>query len=309
MKKIAYIITIFAAALFSFTSCETEINPELEYAESLIAVEGWINNKPGAQVIKVMLTQSYFDNSLPPGVSGASVKVLNITSGKTYSFDEASDGSGNYVWTPATNADRIGVPGDEFRLLIEAKGEAFEALSRMGRVPPIDSITFKFQEENAFQPDSYIAEFWAKDPEGAGDTYWIRTTKNDTLLNRPGEINIAYDAGFSKAANFDGLQFFPPIRYAINPSEQDSNDKELSPYDPGDSIYVEINSLTEDSFTYLNQVITETDRPGGFSELFAAPLANVSTNINNVNENGKKAVGFFNVAAVSGAGKKFVLMK
>ena len=40
--------------------------------------------------------------------------------------------------------------------------------------------------------------------------------------------------------------------------------------------------------------------------LFATPLANVSTNIKNVNANGSKVLGFFNVAAVSVAGKRFV---
>ncbi len=307
MKKIIYISALFALALFFFTSCETEIHPELKKVDALVAVDGWINDKPGPQTIKVMLTQSYFDNALPPGLSGATVTVENITSGRAYSFTEISERKGDYVWTPATTSDRIGVPGDEFRLLIQTTSETYEAVSKMGRVPVMDSITFTFEEENSFQPDSWYAEFWAKDPDGAGDTYWIRTTKNDTLLNKPGEINIAYDAGFSKAANFDGLQFFPPIRYAINPFEQDENDKALSPYDPGDSIYVEINSITESAFNHLTLVISETDRPGGFGELFSSPLANVSTNINNVNPNGRKAVGFFNVASVSGGGKRLVV--
>ncbi len=305
MKRILYISSLFASALFLFTSCETEIDPRLKKAESLVAVDAWINNKPGPQVIKVMYTQSYFDNALPPAISGASVTVENRTSGKVYLFNQTTNG--DYVWTPANASELIGVPGDEFRLQIASQGEVYEAVSRMGRVPAIDSITFTFEEKNSFQPESYIAEFWAKDPDGAGDTYWIRTTKNGVLLNKPGEINLAYDAGFSKAANFDGLQFFPPIRYAINPFEQDDDDQALSPYDPGDSIYVEINSITESSFNYLTQVVAETDRPGGFGELFASPLANVSTNINNVNPNGKAAVGFFNVSSVSGAGKKLVI--
>src|SRR6187402_904510 len=103
MKKILYTTSPILATLFSFVACETEIDPTLEYAESLIAVDGFINNKPGPQVIKVMLTQSYFDNSLPPGAKGASVQVENITSGKVYSFNEAASANGDYVWTPATN--------------------------------------------------------------------------------------------------------------------------------------------------------------------------------------------------------------
>ena len=101
------------------------------------------------------------------------------------------------------------------------------------------------------------------------------------------------------------VDFIPPIRGQINPNDKDANDKSVSPYVPGDSIYVEINSITVAAFDYLHEVSIQTDRPGGFSELFARPIANVSTNIVNVNPTGKKALGFFNVAAVTGLGQKF----
>jgi hypothetical protein len=70
-------------------------------------------------------------------------------------------------------------------------------------------------------------------------------------------------------------------------------------------VYVEINSITVQAFDYLQQVQVQTDRPGGFGELFARPVSNVSTNIVNLNKNGKKALGFFNVAAVTGRGQRF----
>jgi len=302
MKKLFYTSFSLIAIVFALTSCETVIHPELQKAEDVLVVDAWINNKAGAQTIKVMMTQPYFDSTLPPGVSGATVQVENLTSGKVMMFNESST-KGDYVWNPATTSERVGNPGDEFRLTILAKGETYEALSYMGRVPVIDSITFKFEEKNAFLPDSYIAEFWATDPAGSGDTYWIRATRNDTLLNNAGDINLAFDAGFSAGGNFDGVDFIPPIRQGISPYDTKDN-KILSPYEPGDSVYVEINSITIGAFNYLTEVVTQADREGGFAELFATPLANVSTNINNANPNGKKAVGFFNVAAISGAGKR-----
>ncbi|MFN9909083.1 MAG: hypothetical protein ACK56F_23670, partial [bacterium] len=72
---------------------------------------------------------------------------------------------------------------------------------------------------------------------------------------------------------------------------------------PGDSVYVEINSITLEAFTYLQQVSIQTNRPGGFSELFARPIANVPTNIENVDPKGKAALGFLNVGAVSVKGQ------
>lgn len=69
----------------------------------------------------------------------------------------------------------------------------------------------------------------------------------------------------------------------------------------GDSVYVEIHSISNEAFFFFNQVIIETTREGGFGALFATPLANVSTNI--VPENpDTQVLGFFNIATVSSAG-------
>ncbi|NJO68099.1 MAG: hypothetical protein HC830_01435, partial [Bacteroidetes bacterium] len=78
----------------------------------------------------------------------------------------------------------------------------------------------------------------------------------------------------------------------------DANGDILSPYSVGDSLYVEINSLSQEAFDFLTELVIQTDRPGGFGELFSTPIANVPTNLRNANPNGSKAVGFFNVAAV-----------
>jgi len=180
----------------------------------------------------------------------------------------------------------------------------FEAEAYIGRVPVIDSLTFLFEEELGFFPNRYTAEFWARDPAGKGDTYWIKAWKNDTLLLRPSEINVAFDAGFSEGGNLDGVTFITPIRQAINPFNTDEEGNFLSPYLPGDTLAVEIHSISKQAFTFLNEVIIQTDRSGGFAELFAAPASNVGTNIVNQNPNGKKALGFFNVAAISRAGKR-----
>lgn len=287
----------------AFVACETIIDPRLKPAEPVLVVDAWITNKPEPQVIKLMETQPYFENTLPPGVTGAQVSVED-SNGKVYLFEEHDTEEGVYTWTPLPG-EVFGETGLTFTLHITTAGESYTATTRMGRVPPVDSITFELQEGNQFVTDLYLAEFWATDPLEPGDTYWIKTYKNSVLLNKPSDINLAYDAGFSRGGNFNGVVFIAPIRTGINPFDQDANNNFLSPYVVGDSLYVEIHSLSEASFDFLTQVVLQTDRPGGFSELFATPLANVSTNIKNVNPTGKKAVGFFNVAAVSGRGRKF----
>jgi hypothetical protein len=300
-SKIGFGIIAFATLILS--SCETTISPELEKVDPVLVVDAWINNKPGNQVISLTQTQPYFDNTLPPGVLGATVTVRD-NKGVVFSFIEDAVNKGKYVWKPVGN-QVFGTIGNSYKISIQVNGEVYEASSRMGRVPAVDSLTLKKNDSDQPNPDFYRAQFWGTDPIGSGDAYWIRAVKNGVLLNKPSDINVAYDAGFSAGGNFDGITFIPPIRGSVNPNDTDADDTALSPYAPGDSLYVEIHSITVPAFNYLQEVEIQTNRPGGFGELFARPINNVSTNIVNLNPKGKKAVGFFNVSAVSGRGKRF----
>lgn len=286
---------------FAFYSCEDVINPELEEAKPVLVIDAWLNNEPGAQQIKLMRTQPYFENVLPPGVSGAVVTVTD-EKGKVYSFTETEPGV--YVWTPVGN-EVFGEVGLTYELTVREGTETFVSTSRMGRTPAIDSLTFFLQPGGQFFDDQYQAEFWSTDPIEPNDAYWVKTFKNGEQLLKPSEIVTAYDAGFSKGGNFNGVPFIAPIRRAINPFDEAEDGTFKSPYVVGDSVYVQIQSVTEAAFNFLSEVRIQTDRPGGFSELFATPLANVSTNIENTNSNGSTVVGFFNVGAVSGLGRKF----
>lgn len=284
-------------------ACEDAVEVTLENAEPLVVVDAFITNRAEPQVIKLMRTQPYFATELPPTLTGATVTITD-SEGKVYTFTETSPG--NYTWTPAAN-ETFGEVGLDYTLEIETNGESFEAFADMSRVPTVDSLTFFFEPGDQFTDDFVLAEFWSTDPDDSGDAYWIKTYKNGKLLNKPVDINLAYDAGFSRGSNFNGVPFIVPIRRAINPFDEDPNDdtKVLPPLVLGDSLYVEVNSLSEAAFDFLTELKIQTDRPGGFGELFATPLANVSTNIRNKNANGTKAVGFFNVAAVSGFGRKY----
>lgn len=292
-----------AAAVVLLASCEDEINPNLKNVDPVLVVDAWINDKPEDQIIRLTLSEPYLSGKLPTGVSGAVVSVTY--DGGSIDFVEDAGDPGVYRWTTdeATSEAVFGETGRRYTLSVTVNGRTFEATSKINRTVAIDSITFEKDDSPFYPEDSYTAQFWATEPDGTGDTYWIRSYKNGQLLSKPSEINIAYDAGFSPGGSFDGITFIPPIR-AVNPNDVDEDDQPLSPYAIGDSLYVEIHSITYESFTFLNQVIVQTDRPGGFGELFSTPLANVSTNIKAVTPGQLKAVGFFNVSAVQGLGKK-----
>jgi hypothetical protein len=188
---------------------------------------------------------------------------------------------------------------------VKINGFQIGSFSEMRRVPDIDSIDFRLASDNPILKGSYLAQFYASDFPGIGDTYWIKAYKNGEFLSKPSEINIAFDAGFSRGDNVDGVSFNKFIRTGVNPYEQDNNGDIISPYTPGDSLFVEIHSLTNLAYSYLFEVSVQTNRPGGITELLAVPLANVPTNIVNVT-NGEPVTGFFSVSAVKSMGKRFI---
>ena len=300
MKLYQLYIPLFIA-LFCI-ACEDDINVDLEDAEPLVVVDAWINDLPSTQRIVLTRSQTYFDNTLPLGITGATVTVED-QDGRVYDFAESTT-AGEYTWEP-TSGETFGEVGNTYTLNIAVGGATYRATSVRNAVPPIDSITFTRQQDDLFLPDgSYTAEFWVRDLQGIGDTYWIRSYKNGKLLNKPADLTVAFDAAFNSGSDFDGIPFISPIRESINPFDEDDDDEILPPFEQGDSVFVELHAITNDAFDFINEMIIQTDRNGGFAELFANPIANLPTNIERVGDIGDAAVGFFNVASVSTAGAR-----
>ena len=47
----------------------------------------------------------------------------------------------------------------------------------------------------------------------------------------------------------------------------------------------------------------QSDRPGGFAELFSVPLSNIPTNIISMDSDGLRTIGFFYMSSVSSLGE------
>ncbi len=292
------LILLLTGGLFS---CEDEVQLNLRDAPPVLVVDAWINDIPEDQVIRLTMTQPYFESSLPDGVTGASVVVTDDL-GNSYVFEE--DQPGVYVWPYEGSV--LGEVGRDYQLTINTGEDVYTASSRMNRVPAVDSVVFTYREDgDAFREQGWYGEFVATDLVGAGDAYWIKSYKNDTLLLRPFEINLAVDAGFSTGGTIDGVVFIQPIQDAVNPLNDDLD--AIIPYEPGDSLYVEIHSLTIDAYNFMSQLAIQTQRDGGFDEIFAEPLENLPTNLERVSGNSNEpVVGFFSVSSVKGNGKKLI---
>ncbi len=304
MKTIhTYIFFLLLSSVFFF-SCEDAISVDLGPTNAQVNVDAWLTNQSETQIIRLRRVSPYFDSSPSPVISGATVLVADNIGNV---FDFVEDGStGNYLWTPAPG-ENLGEINTEFGLNINIAGKEYISGTVMNRIMPIDSLVTEFREESLGEPEGYYAEVFARDFPGVGDSYWIKTFKNGNFLNKPSEISNVFDASFTPGGGVDGVTFISPIRTSVNrdadPDDEGSEDTfDVAPWAIGDSIRVEIHSISNETFFFLEESLTQLTL--GDAALFAEPPANVPTNIIalNVTEPSDEAVGFFNVAAVSSEG-------
>ena len=266
-----YIFNFLALGLLLLYSCQDVIDVQTADAPAELVVDAWLTNQSQEQRIILNLSQPYFDNSPAPTVNDAVVLVENTSQGSTFSF--MSQGNGAYTWAPVSG-ETIGQPGDEFQLSIVVGDERYSAVSQMNPVPEIDSVTHEFRTDEIIGPDGIYAQFFARDLPGLGDTYWIKTFKNGQFLNKPQELNIAYDAGFDAGARLDQLIFIPPIRELVNrvPDEDNPDDDiMIPPYKEGDSVRVEIHSITHEAFFFMERA--RDQMINGDNTIFTIPIA------------------------------------
>ena len=301
LKNIIY----FFAILALFPSCEDVIEVDLENGDNQLVVDAWLNNLPETQTIQLTRTINYFNSSTPPAEVGATVSVTD-NEGNIYNFDDP-DNNGTYVWTPNAG-EAFGQVGNEYFLSITTSaGQEYLSASVMNRIMPIDTIVLEDREEDLGSPAGIYAELFARDLEGEGDAYWIKTYKNGNFLNKPQELSLVWDAAFTPGSGVDGVIFITPIRESINRIPDTGDDavdnSDLAPWAIGDSINVEIHSLNPEAFQFLEESLTQMTL--GDAGIFAEPPANVPTNIQSLNatEAKDKAIGFFNVSAVSANGR------
>ena len=284
------LITLLAA-------CSDPVDIDSGFAEAQPVVDAWLTDEPVAQTIYLWQTQDYFANAAPPPLTGAEVTVTsNDFAGVSYEFVEQAPGE--YVWEPTDTEPTLSGGGSDYFLSVsfEAGGaqRVLTASSTFNRVPDIDSLVVNFEETQIGLEEGLYAELFARDLPGVGDRYLIRTTINDTLLNRPGELNLAADAAFDGGTASDGIPFILPIRRAVNKLDDDGAPVALQ---SGDRVAVEIWSLTEEAFQFLSNAAEQIQNAD--SGLFSVPV--VSTRGNVRAEGGAEAIGMFSLSRVSAA--------
>ncbi|MBX2952508.1 MAG: DUF4249 domain-containing protein [Leadbetterella sp.] len=281
MKKL-----LLLPAAFLFFSCEDVIDLEVKEGRQQLVVDAWLTDEVQEQHVTLTLSQPYFDQSKPQPALGAEVYVIREDSTR-FRFTD-TDNDGVYTYSPRNrNYLRL---NQKVGLYIKYNSEEYYSISELKRVPTIDSLKYQSItlpiKPNDSPQSGFLAQFFATDFEGEGDTYLIRSYKNDVLRTRSGEYTLSYDGGLSPGSGSDGMLFLQPVRMGINTGLFEDRDK----------ITVEMFSIPLDAYYFLYQVQAETNNGG----IFATPPANIPSNVFNVNpKSAEKPVGLFLVSRVS----------
>jgi hypothetical protein len=187
MKSSNYKYLFIFIGLLLLSSCEKEIQIDLNKTNPRFVIEGNINNIIGNSTIRVTKTLNFDQNNEYPAVSGALVTITDTLLNKIDTLSERNEG----VYTKALF---VGKEGHTYKMTVKVEDEVFTAISTMPYGLHLDSLA---------QLNLAGSVFPGGPPAGtpaAGTTIQImpqyvksKTTdkyyqyviiKNDTLLNR-----------------------------------------------------------------------------------------------------------------------------
>lgn len=260
-NRILKILPLVLALALIFTSCTEKIDIALDDTYTRLVVEGSITDQAGPHTVKLSLSGSYYENSLPRMVEDAQLRISDGTN--IFLLSEVAPG------IYQTDPEVQGVAGRTYTLdienvMIDGELQSYTSSCYLPHIGAVDSINV------LFNPDWEIWEvnLYALDPPSR-EYYLFKVYRNNELLTDTIDEFIVTDDNF-----FNGNYTFGIMVQWI----KESNAK------AGDSITAEMSSITEGYANFIWDVQQET----GFSTpLFSGPPANIRGNISN------GAIGYF----------------
>ncbi|REC47491.1 DUF4249 domain-containing protein [Chryseobacterium pennipullorum] len=238
-------------SLFAVTSCQKEIDLDLEDQSGKIVIEGNVTDQAGPYVVKITKSVPFTQPNQYPAVTGAQV-VLSDNTGQTETLHYIGDGQ--YQTTAF-----VGASGRTYTLKIQAEGQQYTAQSTMPEPVDFEGLaqdSFKFGDKISY---TLLPIF--TDPSVLGNRYLFSFTVNN--------LSKKYINVFSDNLN-NGL---PNQRPLMMPNDDsDGADHEVV---PGDSIHVEMQSIDNNVFTFYSALL-DISGGGGSGVTPANPPGNIS---------------------------------
>lgn len=268
MKKL---LTIGILVIVLLGCADNEI--ELPQGKNLLVVEGWITNKGPDQWIKISRTVGFEDSLSEEPVTNALVEVEdNLGNRQTFSHDSAGI---------FTTQSFTGIVNRRYRINITLNDGSIATsnFERLSPVSPIDTITYDFfidqDEETGEDIRVYYPIVQSTDPVEQVNYYRYIAFRNGQKLNDPEDLFLLSD-------QFINGQTLP-------------NEIPEFRYSEGDTIIMELHSLSQKAFGFLELLKLQTTSLGSSSGTSPASL------VGNLSYQDKNdlILGFFGASAVS----------
>lgn len=267
-----YIIII---SLLLIASCEKVVVIELPPSQNLIVVEGWVTDIEQTQSIRLIRSNGFLDKNPVQPIEDAEIRVERRNGGfQLYGYE----GNGYYQSESpfAANSDL------EYRVVINlTNGDLIRSdWDKMPRKTKIDGISVRSFEEN--------------DPDNSGQQITLYYPKMEVT-------DSANISNFYRWVFYNGRERYTEPE-SITLQDDRFFDGNLIPntfdefsYEEGDSIIVNFQSITSNTFNFLQLLKSQIATLGTSSITIPAVVNGNLTNLNSQ----EQVLGYFGTVAVS----------
>jgi len=272
------LLFVTSIVLLSLMSCREQIEINTKDSPPRVVIYGYITTDTTQQAIRITRSTGYFVTTKPEGISQATVSI-NSDDNEVFSLRESPEDPGLYLTSPGI----YGLPGKTYTLHVtldfygDGNTEAYEATSYLPFPATLDSA--------AVMPSSIMNNFlqvliWGNLPDESSNNFSFNLFRNGIAMN-------------------DSLRRFQVVQddYLVGkkltalPVFQLDPDRDNQKISLGDTITVQVESLTSDYATFIQNAQKELRGP---IPLFGGPPANVETNITCVSSGLSPGIsGFF----------------
>ena len=249
MKNIFLIIL----SLFLVTSCEKEIDLDLEDQSGNIVIEGNVTDQAGPYYVKITKSVAFTEANQYPAIENAQV-ILSDNTGQTETLQYV--GNGTYQ-----TSTFVGQSGRTYTLKIQAEGKEYLSQSTMPEAVAFDNL-----EQDSFivgGETSYTLLPVFTDPQTLGNRYLFVYTVN----NNPKK----FFSEFSDNVN-NGMANQRPL---LLPNDDGDNPDDIKVV-VGDAIHVEMQCIDQNVYTFYSASLQLSGGGPGGGITPANPPSNIS---------------------------------
>jgi hypothetical protein len=259
MKRV-YINWIFIITAMLMYSCTKVIQVSLNDTSPQTVIEGNITDSAGPYTVQITKTVNFSDANIFPAVTGALVSITDTTASIIDTLTETSPG----IYT--THIIQ-GVPGHTYNLYISASGKIYTASSTMPMAIPLDSVTFRHEDNFGKKTIFGVVNF--RDPLHIANQYNFTEYINGKRFDK---FVFAFDDQFVDG-KYNSQALFTDSAYIKI----------------GDTLAIRMDCIDKPVYNFFKTLQNATNGNNFQSASPANPITNITNN----------ALGYFSAAATS----------